>query len=135
MNIKTKTILLYLATLISGIIIGAIGALQIQKMIITRRIETFQQQRYFVNRMERILRPEEKNKEELRRLLKQYHHDLRSISEEFRREVRVKNDSLLHKVRPLLNNKQYKRLEFMLKRKPLWLRDKRGPKIRRERKE
>jgi len=135
MNIKTKTILLYIATLISGIVIGAIGAIQIQKTIITRRIETLQQQKNFVNRMERILRPEERNREELRRLLSRYHRDLRSISEEFRKEVKVKNDSLLQKVRPLLKDKQYRRLEYLLKRKPLWLRNKRHPRDRRERRE
>jgi len=133
MNIKTKTIILFAATLVSGIIIGLIGAIQVQKYAVNKRIETLRQQKRFVDRMERIIHPEPVQREELRNLLKQYHQDLQELSGQFRERINAKNDSLLQKAKPLLDEKQYRRLERMLRRKPPWMMDKRGPKVPRER--
>ena len=127
MNIKTKTILLFTATLISGIIIGVVGAIQVQKYVTNKRIETLRQQNRFIDRMERVIRPEPPHKKELRRLLKQFHSDVQELSRQFREQIKSRSDSLLQRAKPLLNEKQYRRLERMLRRKPPWMMTKRKP--------
>ena len=135
MNIKTKTVLLFIVTLISGIIIGALGAIQIQNKIVNRRLEKIRHQKAFIDRMERILRPETAKREEFRRLFRQYHQGLQAISAQFREEMKAKNDSLLHQAKPLLNERQFRKLERIIKRKPPWLRDKMISKPPRQRRE
>lgn len=110
MKTKTVTTFVVLATLIIGIVIGALaGGIWREK-----RVEKFgkmRPQRQFIEVMENIIKPDEAQREEIERVLEKRFEHIAQIRERHEQEMVAAFDSLGVELNSLLTEAQLKRLE------------------------
>jgi hypothetical protein len=110
MKTGTKTILVILITLIIGMIIGALvtGAFARYRV---RRFMSMREPGHLVTRIERIIGPDESQREAVREILRKHSEQFLEIHAQFEGEMLALRDSLKKDLDPLLTDEQKARLE------------------------
>ncbi len=117
MNLKVKSSLIIIVTLIIGIVLG---------IILTRsffwppsmfdKMSALRSPEGFAERFERIIDPSESQKEKIREILQFHFQKMHNQSTEFRQRFMQINDSLRAELDPILNDDQKERLDKMERR-------------------
>jgi hypothetical protein len=110
MKTGTKTILIILITLIIGMIIGALvtGVFARHRV---RRFRSMREPGHLVARIERIIGPDESQREAVREILREHSEQFLEIHSQFEGEMLALRDSLKKDLDPLLTDEQKARLE------------------------
>lgn len=110
MKTGTKTILIILVTLIIGVIIGALvtGAFARHRV---RRFMSMREPEHLVTRIERIIGPDESQREAVREILRRHSEQFLQIHSQFEGEMLALRDSLKKDLEPILTDEQKARLE------------------------
>jgi hypothetical protein len=119
MNVKLKMTFVILATLILGIIIGAM----LSRVLIQNRIRNIISKRnpaVFVPFFEDRIEPRPRQSNEIREILRKYAKRIDEIHANFRVELESSFESLRTELEPLLTPEQKKRLERGLPGRPPW---------------
>jgi hypothetical protein len=110
MNTKTKTSFILMGTLIIGIIIGALfsGMLRQQRI---RRIEGMPHHERFIKSMERILQPDEEQKQLIHQVLKMRFERVAELRDEYQSKIASIFDSIHQDIDTVLTEEQKVRLK------------------------
>jgi hypothetical protein len=117
MNLKVKSSLIIIVTFVIGMILGIILTQSLYpppKMI--DKISILRSRGGFMERFERIIQPNEVQKEKIREILEIHFERMHSQSKKFRDQFVELNDSLRTELEPILNDEQKERLEKMTER-------------------
>jgi hypothetical protein len=117
MNLKVKSSLIIIVTLIIGMALGIILSRSIfrpPKMI--DRIAELRSPEGFMERFERIINPSESQKDKIREILNTHFERVHNQSLKFRDQFAELNDSLRIELEPILNDEQKERLDKMTER-------------------
>ena len=117
MNVKLKTSIIIIITLLIGIVIGALGSGMIRKNIYKDRITRFRKPEGFVNRIENIIEPDSIQQVVIRTILLNHHKRIRVVSEQYHVEMKALIDSLKNELKPILTPEQQERLNERLQRR------------------
>ena len=128
MNIKLKTTILLVSSLIIGVVIGLLIGPLLQRNILEKRFKNFREPDRFIEKIYDIVSADESQKERIKEILTAHHKRML----DFHAQIKIQMDSLQHDMKNVLTPQQMKRLERILKgrerppfhRKP---RDKRKP--------
>ena len=115
MNIKVKTAIIIIITLIMGIIIGAM----LNRALLQRRINrafSWRLPDYMVTSIERIIQPDQDQRERLRDILKKHAERMMEIRENSRKDMQESFESLQKKLDSILTPEQKRRLQRRLPR-------------------
>jgi len=110
MNIKVKIALIIIITLIIGVVMGAM----LNRALVRYKIQkTFavRQPGRFVYFMERIIQPEQEQRDQIRAILKKHAGRTEEMRGRFFSEMQAEKESLLKDLDPILTPKQMKRLK------------------------
>jgi hypothetical protein len=118
MQPKTKSILLISSVLIIGIIIGAIGSTLLTKNMWKERVSRFRTPEGFTERILDRIDPDPDKRDAVEKILLEQHQQLTKKFENTRMEMKAHVDSVLQKLKPLLNEEQMERATKILKRRP-----------------
>jgi hypothetical protein len=118
MQTKTKSILLISGVLIIGIIIGALGSSIFRKNMWEDRVARFRTPEGFTERIIDRIGPDPDKREAVEKILLEQHQKIFQKFEHSRMEMEAHVDSVLMKIKPLLNEEQFKRAKLFLKRRP-----------------
>ena len=116
MNVKIKTSILLISTLLIGLIIGGFTGAYFSKKMLHERMSRLRTQEGFVSRFERTIQPQVDQKEIVRQLLSEYYLKIDSMSSEIRTNMKTHNDSLLTTMKEILNEEQLDRLKRRMKK-------------------
>ena len=116
MNVKIKTSLLLISTLLIGLIIGALTGVYFSRKMTHERMSRLRTQEGFISRFEKVIQPLDKQKEMVRKLLSKHYLKIDSMSTEIRTYMNNHNDSLLTEMKDILDEEQLERLKNRLKR-------------------
>ena len=117
MNLKVKSSLIIIVTFIIGLVLGIIitkSFFRPPKMI--DRITELRKQEGFMKRFEKIIDPDESQKEKIKFILQNHFERMHNQSLEFRDRFMNLNDSLRADLDPILNDEQKERLDKMKER-------------------
>ena len=117
MNTKTKSVLVLIGVLLTGIIIGAMGSTLFRHQIWEERISRFRTPDGFINRLIEKIEPEPDQEKAIRDILIKHHEKMKKISEESRAMIKNHADSLILELKPILTKEQLDKLENFLSRK------------------
>jgi len=110
MNVKVKTALIIIVTLVIGIIMGAmINRTLVQKRI--RRAFSIRNPRIFVQSYLRTIKPGSDQHETIMEILSKYEKHVSEIRENFNEEVQSSYELMLRELEPILTPEQMKRIE------------------------
>jgi len=110
MNVKIKTTLIILTTLILGLFLGAgLHRLYIQQRI--KKIFTLQRPPMMARTLERIIQPTPEQRVEIRRILRRHTQRLLEIRREYQEKLRREMEAIRQEIDPILTPQQKKRLE------------------------
>ncbi len=123
MNTKTKYILSLLTILLLGFFIGFLVNGRITKARISR-MQNFYTEPGFNHALMRIIRPTPEQRKKLVPVLRKYARENRARLMEFRKKQRMSFDSLENEIKPILTDKQIKRLEKAKRRRSVWIKNK-----------
>lgn len=128
MDIKIKTAVIIISTLLIGIIVGFMGSRIVMKQRMKFMTEEPMPARLHKSLM-RIIRPTEQQRESIEPLLNSYTEKFNLINHDHRFEMESLIDSLFVDLLPLLNEKQQQRLtkrkeRMEGKQKEMWRRQK-----------
>jgi hypothetical protein len=126
MQTNTKSILLITGVLIIGIIIGALGSTFLTRNMWKERISRFRTPEGFTERIIDRIHPDPDKREAVEKILLEQHQMLSNKFEQTRMEMEAHVDSVLKKLKPLLNEEQMERATKILKRRPPHMRKPRG---------
>jgi hypothetical protein len=118
MQTNTKSILLITGVLIIGIIIGALGSTFLTKNMWKERVSRFRTPEGFTERIIDRIDPDPDKREAVENILLEQHQKLSKKFEQTRVEMEAQVDSVLQKLKPLLNEEQMERATKILKRRP-----------------
>jgi hypothetical protein len=118
MQPKIKSIIVITAVLIIGIIIGALGSTFLTRNIWKDRISRFRTPEGFTERIIDQINPDPDKREAVEQILLDQHQKLFQKFEHTRMEMEAHVDSVLMKLKPLLNAEQFERAQLFLKRRP-----------------
>lgn len=119
MTSKTKSSLVLTITLILGIVIGAVGSGMIRNYIFEKRMEKFRSPHGFIDHMEKIIKPEPSQREELREKLKSQRERFIQLGMQFHNEADSLNREFQKELDDILTDEQQQRLsKFLESRKP-----------------
>ena len=131
MNVKIKSAIILILTLAIGVGLG----IQIDRMIIKEKIkERFHRppdSHLFMRIFERIIEPEESQREPIRRIIEDHTKRLAKIDSTSRSQFAEALDSLRHDLEPILTEEQLNRIKENTKRIQRFRRG--GPPMRRPR--
>ena len=117
MNLKVKSSLIIIVTLIIGIVLGIIlSQLFFRPPRMIDRIAELRSPEGFLERFERIINPSESQKDKIREILNKHFERLHDQSQKFRDQFVELNDSLRIELEPILNDAQKERLDKMVER-------------------
>jgi len=110
MTTKLKTTFILIGTLVIGIIIGALisGTLRQHK---SDRIREMHAQDRFLRGMEQIIKPDDEQKDEIKKILEKRFQQLSEVKEKHLTEIAVILDSLHQEMDKVLTKEQKERLE------------------------
>jgi hypothetical protein len=109
MNVKSKSIIIIVATLLLGIIIGIFAGGLIRARIFEDRISRFRSPEGFFKRVEEIIQPTPEQANQLRNILSEHHKIAREMARESHLRMRALDDSLRQKLESILTPEQFKR--------------------------
>jgi len=110
MNVKTKTALIIILTLLIGILLGAgLHRLYLQHRL--RRIVNLQRPFLMTRMMERVIQPSPKQREEIQKILRRHTQRLLDIRRDFEEKMRKEVEAIRQEIDPLLTPQQKKWLE------------------------
>ena len=110
MKTNTKTVLIIVATLLIGILIGALGSgFMVHR--VARRMADMRHREMFVERMVDVIDPAADQEAEVRDILTRHAEQFAAISDSFHRETSALFDSLRSELDPILTDEQKARLE------------------------
>lgn len=116
MNLKIKSSLIIIVTLIIGFVLGIFFTKSFFPPIdMIERIAELRSPDGFMRRFERIIQPTESQREKIREILKSHFDRFHLRSKKFRDQFSSLNDSLIVELNPVLNENQKLRLEKMFK--------------------
>jgi hypothetical protein len=119
MNLKLKSSLIIIMTLIIGMVLGGlIVDTFLKKDRIRDRIAHLRKPEGFVQRFEQIIEPDSAQREIIRDILKAHFDRVEKTSVHFREQMRVLNDSLRMELEPILTEQQKEKLRRRLHRFP-----------------
>lgn len=119
MNLKLKSSLIIILTLIIGMVLGGlIVSTFLKKDRFRERIAHLRKPEGFMQRFERIIEPDSTQKKIIRAILKKHFDRVEKTSFNFRERMRALNDSLKTELEPILTNQQKERLLHRLHRFP-----------------
>ncbi|MCU0287636.1 MAG: hypothetical protein MUF15_14740 [Acidobacteria bacterium] len=110
MNIKVKTTLILIGTLVIGILLGAM----LDRALMRMKIKGFLAMRThkgFVERMEIIIQPASSQKKEVVAVLEKYALQFDTMHEEFKGRIKSLLDSFKNDLTPVLTPEQMKKME------------------------
>jgi hypothetical protein len=113
---KWKSILIIAGTLIIGIIIGSLFTATFLKNRAFDRIAELRQERGFVQRIERIIKPDADQEKQVQQILTNHFDRMRRMGEEMRLNFKAANDSLIKELEPVLRPEQLERFKRRLER-------------------
>lgn len=116
MNVKIKTSILLISTLLIGIIIGGFTGSYLSRKMIHDRISRLRTQEGFIHRFDRSIQPTAEQEKIVHRLLTVHYLKMDSMSTDFRLKMKNMNDSLLIDMNSLLDQEQLDRLKKRLQR-------------------
>ena len=117
MNVKIKTALIIIVTLVIGIVMGAmINRALVQKRI--RRAFTIRNPRVFVQSYLETIKPGSGQHKSIMDILSKYEKKVSEIRENFNEEVQSSYELMLSELEPVLTPQQMKRIEDPLPGKP-----------------
>ncbi len=109
MNIKTKTTLIIILTLIIGIAVGAfLNRAFIQHRI--KKVFSRMDPKHMVSFYEHIIQPEEKQSKQLRHILDEYAKRIAEIRKSTQEQLRITNEFFMEEMDRLLTPEQKKRM-------------------------
>jgi hypothetical protein len=126
MQPNTKSILLISSVLIIGIIIGALGSTFLTKNMWKERVSRFRTPEGFTERIIDRIDPDPDKRKAVEKILLEQHQKLSKKFEKTRMEMESHVDSVLQKLKPLLNEEQMERATQILRRRPPHMRKPRG---------
>lgn len=112
---NTKQTLLLIAVLITGFLAGFLIAGRMARHRIHHMIERHQPQS-MPHRMMEIIEPDENQRDDVERILEKYADTLRQLRRTHRQDLKSVHLSLQKELRPVLSEKQFRRLEHAQKR-------------------
>lgn len=115
MTLQTKTVLIIVATLIVGIIVGALGSGFVIHRF-ARHMADVRHREMFVERMVEVIDPAPEQEEAIREILTRHAEMFAELSDSFHRETSALFDSLRSELDPVLTQEQKERLEERGKR-------------------
>ncbi len=113
MNIKVKTALIIIITLVMGIIIGAM----LNRALLQRRINrafSWRLPDFMITSIERIIEPDQEQRKRLREVLRKHSERMMEIREDHRKELQESFESLQKEIDPILTPEQKRRLQRRL---------------------
>ncbi len=119
MSIHLKTALILLATLLLGIVIGALGSIAFRRHQIRSTIADLRQRPSFLDYTMQIIQPTETQEDTVRSILVDHHQKLRNVSIKQRRAMIALVDSMEARLQSVLTEEQMERLrQRRQKRRP-----------------
>jgi hypothetical protein len=110
MKTRTKTILIITTTLIIGMIVGSVLTGTILRSYRLRdRIEHMRTPEGFVSRFERIIKPDEQQRDKVHEILLEHFGRMESTSSRFFDQMKTLQDTLNMQLEPILTPEQKKR--------------------------
>ncbi len=116
MNVKFKSILVISTTLIIGMILGSLITATFLKNRAFDRIADWRTERGFVQRIERIIQPDESQKEQINKILIRHFEKMHELGEKIRFNFEAMNDSLIKDLEPVLRPDQITRFKQRMER-------------------
>lgn len=107
MNIKVKTVSILVFTLVIGMVLGALIHGAVMRNRFKQTAFRMRTQWGFVERMERVIQPDDSQREEMRKILRKHFQKMN----QFQAEMSVIMDSLRIELEPILTKEQKERLE------------------------
>jgi hypothetical protein len=114
-NVKAKTSLILIGTLIIGVAIGGLGS-GLLRGDRARELELMRPQHRFLQFMKRVVRPTAEQSQQFDDILAKYSKQISTIHEQHQEEIFAVYDSLHKELNSLLTEEQRARLEDNLKR-------------------
>ena len=118
MELKYKSSLIIILTLLIGMILGSVITFTFMKRSRPRidRIASLRTQHGFIERFERIVQPDGQQREQLRIILQKHFDRMQDVGAQYRIHFFSLTDSLKKDIEPILTSEQKERLEGHLKR-------------------
>jgi hypothetical protein len=110
MSIRLKTALILVATLVLGIIIGALGSIAFRRHQIRSTIADLRQRPSFLEYTMKIIQPTETQEDTVRAILEEHHQKLQNVSIHQRQEMIALVDSMETRLQSVLTDQQMERL-------------------------
>ncbi len=110
MKTNTKTVLIIVATLLIGMLIGVLGSGFVVHRFVSRAVD-MRRQDVFVERLMDVIDPAPDQEAEVKGILDRHAERFSDITDEFHRETSALFDSLRADLDPVLTDEQKARLE------------------------
>jgi SpoVK/Ycf46/Vps4 family AAA+-type ATPase len=111
MNVKLKSVLMILATLIVGVLIGALVLAPWMVRYRIRHLAEMRTPEGFASRLEQVIRPDKVQADEVRAILERHSERFREVSASHRAEMFALMDSLRSDLATVLTAEQLERLK------------------------
>lgn len=119
MEVKTKSYLMIAVTLVLGIIIGVAGSGMVRNYFFEKRMDKVRSPHGFIEHMEKIIQPDDAQKEQLRKKLETQQQQFTELSTQFRSKMDSLNQNFQKELNDILTKEQQDRLtKFFERRKP-----------------
>ena len=116
MNVKLKSTIVIVSTLLIGMVLGSVITAAFIKNRTFDRIAELRNERGFVKRIERLIQPDEEQKEQVRGILVRHFDKMHVLGEEMRINFKAMNDSLIKDLGPILHPEQIERFKKRMER-------------------
>jgi hypothetical protein len=116
MNVKLKSGIILTATLILGMVLGSLITGKVMRNRVYDRLEALRTERGFVDRIERLIRPDDHQREEVNRILSRHFGRMREVGKQMHEEFDAINDSLVQDLSQVLRPEQLERFKKRLKK-------------------
>ena len=117
MNIRAKSSLILIFTLIIGILLGVLVDRTLLHRSFEQRIARMRGPGGFIHLFERVLEPTEAQKEKIRKVLDSYSERLTILEKQSRKNFTAVMDSLIQDLQPILSDEQKQRLKELIERR------------------
>ena len=118
MQMRTKSIIALIITLLIGIVLGAVGSGMLRNSVIRNRMSEFRSPQHFQRSIERVIAPTSDQRAQVRIILDRQQQSVMELSQNFHLEM----DSLNHRFRKelsaVLRPDQMDRLRKFMERGP-----------------
>ena len=129
MNIQIKSSLIIIFTLMIGLLLGVLIDRTIMRVQFQKRVGRMRSPEGFIHMMERIVEPDESQREEIIKILNKYSNRFHEIAANSHAKMVIVMDSLRTELDPVLTGEQKARLKNRMEHIRSWRKD--GPPFRR----